>query len=237
MKPYTKDFIARLKHALQGLALPEEAQEQWLPDTDGAVYKLVAEYRRWHECFIGRDDVKTTPEQREALDKLAAPVKAVWSATDGKIWGSAEFAEIRSLAGTALESFAWPHTTPPVMPSMHTSDEPPSSNSATNLRHIIAVLCCARLRPGMYIGEERADLAVTFCGSLEMAIKLLVPLSRTQAGDGYYMQAKRARGWTNSCVARPWIEWSEGAVVDEIFSIQIAAIDLMIAELEQAAHA
>jgi hypothetical protein len=65
-----------------------------------------------------------------------------------------------------------------------------------------------------------------------MTITSLLPLHHQRAYEGYFVQAKERRGWPPNNIYEPIPEWSTEAIVDEILSIQIAAIEAMIAELD-----
>jgi len=111
--------LARLRHALQALALPADRQLRLLPGFVPEADELALSFEHW--LGIARTDarVRLTPAQSEALLAVERLMDRMSGQGNAHLWTRASlqdaepWARLRRAAGAALASFGWDLDTPP----------------------------------------------------------------------------------------------------------------------------
>ena len=112
-------LLVRLKHSLQALAMPADAQLALFPDFACKVEELALDFDHWGECALGNDRGELTEEQKSLLRKLDATFDQMSSGQNQKLWAenalrnSPEWQGVREIAKAALAAFGWDAERPP----------------------------------------------------------------------------------------------------------------------------
>ena len=114
--------LSRLRHALQALALPAEAQLGLLPAFSGGADEFALNFDQWSRAASADRAIRMSRAQRDALkavegllDKMSGEKNAhLW--TMGALRGHREWTRLRKAARGALEAFGWGLEVPPSKP-------------------------------------------------------------------------------------------------------------------------
>jgi len=112
-------LLVRLKHSLQTLAMPADAQLALCPDFVCKVEELALDFDHWSECALGNDRGELSEEQKFLLRKLDGTFDQMSSGQSRNLWeeealrNSPEWQGIREIAKAALTSFCWDAKRPP----------------------------------------------------------------------------------------------------------------------------
>jgi hypothetical protein len=126
-----QSILERLKHSLQALALPAQAQVAYLPDFVVKTDELVLDFGHWRDCATGNCQVDMTAAQLDSLTAVEAHIAAPNSTGDRTVWDEsalyshAFWEELRNLAIQSLNAFGWPQETPPSYAHEHVPGKQP----------------------------------------------------------------------------------------------------------------
>lgn len=112
--------LTRLRHALQALALPADAQLGLLPRHAGDVDDLILNFDHWFRAATATRTAALTPPQVTALaeiervlDRMSGQRNAhLW--TRGAVRQDIRWTHLRQAARGALEVFGWSLDVPPL---------------------------------------------------------------------------------------------------------------------------
>jgi hypothetical protein len=119
MGEYTKEAVLeRLKHSVQLLALPPEAQLALLPPFVCKGDELALEFDHWRKVVLHNYGKELSVDQGSAIAELDQ--KLDWLTVNGEQhWGdeavqtSPEWENVRRIAADVLKAFGWPAEGPP----------------------------------------------------------------------------------------------------------------------------
>jgi hypothetical protein len=119
----------RLKHSVQLLALPAEAQLKLLPSFVCKADELASDYETWREVTLRNygkelsvDQVSSMAQLDEKLEGLTDDGSQHWS--DAAVRTSPEWQDVRHLAAGVLRAFGWPAELPPSYAHEYISTDP-----------------------------------------------------------------------------------------------------------------
>jgi hypothetical protein len=134
MEDLKESIFLRLKHSVQLLALPPEAQLGLLPLFVCKADELALEFDHWYEVALANFNSDLNVEQQSALEALKQ--KFGWLTENAKgewtieaVKESREWQEVRSLATRILNSFGWAIESPPSYAHEYISNERSSSRN------------------------------------------------------------------------------------------------------------
>ncbi len=111
--------LARLRHALQALALPAEAQAGLLPGFVLETDELALNFDHGLRAAGADPVVRLTKVQRGALDVLEGLIDRMSGQKNAHLWtraalrDNAQWSRVRQAARAALEAFGWQLEVPP----------------------------------------------------------------------------------------------------------------------------
>lgn len=238
-------------HTLQALALPLVRQQEYVPSECSPMF-MIRSYRYWLGILQGRDDWKPTDQQQVMLSSLdttlgiveepkiayqnsewinsyiARHASAAREALDNDAWCA-----VRDCSSAVLTAFGWEHVTPPE--SATGKYDRLQGATVINMQHrynlAIAYLELARHRPGMFF-LGGIDGAQSFLWGYGCAITVMTPSSKRMMD--YAHESQRYRGWKVTSIGIvPQMQergWSEDAIIDELFCIEIDAISRFLGD-------
>src|SRR5688572_32607527 len=112
----------QLKWALQALAIPASDQMRLFPDFVVVADELALDFDQWQTVVLGNYDGELSTEQTSSLSEIdrtldrmsrsgADFTPELW--TEVALSSNRHWADLRRLAGAALEAFGWPVESPP----------------------------------------------------------------------------------------------------------------------------
>lgn len=113
------DSARRFMWAVQALALDASAQGQLFPEFAEPPDELELDQQETQAAFLRDWGADIAPPQKEAIERLDAQLESMGGSQNAHIWtvealGSApEWARVRELAATVLQSMGWPLALPP----------------------------------------------------------------------------------------------------------------------------
>lgn len=122
-RDFKQRVLTELRWALQALAMPPEVQHSLFPSFVCKAEELALEFDHWAEVALRCCVHDISDDQRSAVisvDSLLADLSrggmrfdpGLW--TDSAVTVRSEWAEVRSVALSALAVFGWPSDPPPV---------------------------------------------------------------------------------------------------------------------------
>ena len=111
-------IFERLKHSMQLLACPPAVQLTMLPRFVCKADELALDFDLWREIVLHNFRSELSTDQMSCMEDIDRAFSELthmgpehW--TDDAVRESQEWKRVRTLATTALESFAWPQEIPP----------------------------------------------------------------------------------------------------------------------------
>ncbi len=117
--------LARLRQALQALALPAEKQIGLLPGFVGEADELALNFDHGRRAAGADPAVRLSRPQRDALDALERHLDRMCGQVNAHLWtraglrGSPQWSRVRAAARAALEAFGWNLEVPAGRPYEH----------------------------------------------------------------------------------------------------------------------
>ena len=239
----------RLMYTLQALALPAEAQSEYVPD-DRSPSMLIGDFNHWLSILQGRDDWAPTHEQQDMLARMQTVVsevkepkiledsvvdsfEALYTREERSIQlaraalDNAEWQAFRECSRDILAAFGWECVAPPEL-DLHAFKrlEKSENNSPSSQRESALVqLSIARRRPDMYCrgGIEGAQ---NYLNGYSAGVMAMLP--HWEGKMNLVTHTDVRRGWEASSIGPvPQMQergWSEAAIIDELITIEIEAL-------------
>jgi len=105
--------LARLRQALQALALPAEKQIALLPGFVREADELALNFDHWRRAAGADPGARLSRSQRAALDEIERHLDRMCGHTNAHLWtraglrDSPQWSRVRDAARAALEAFGW----------------------------------------------------------------------------------------------------------------------------------
>jgi hypothetical protein len=116
----TDAVLTRLRHALQALALPAEAQLGMLPRYVGEVDDLILNFDHWFRAATALRAGSLTPVQATALAEIERVLDQMSGQGNAHLWTRSalrddiRWSRLRQAAQGALQVFGWELDVPPL---------------------------------------------------------------------------------------------------------------------------
>jgi hypothetical protein len=111
--------VERLKHALQALAAPADAQLSLFPDFAHKVDELALDFNHWCDVVVSNAGSALTDHQRLLLEQLDDQLETMSGSSNADLCTELalrkrpEWEQVRILARAVLVSFGWSGNRPP----------------------------------------------------------------------------------------------------------------------------